>query len=180
MCAELLNAIRKFSFLQFTKNIVLGLTPIEGRKIRALVAEVVLPDVPYVQLLFTIPKILRKGFLFKRELYGELCRAGYRATRDFFREHFPRLQEPVPAFIATPPSFGSLLNPHAHVSLRSGARAARRTARGARRTTIMKNLRKKAPLYPRDVRRGCGSSRQFGCRIRRCARSAACPFGECA
>ena len=59
--------------------------------------EEVLPDVPYVQLVFTIPKILRKGFLFRRKLYGEHCRAAYAATRKFFAAQFPTLQKAVPA-----------------------------------------------------------------------------------
>jgi hypothetical protein len=48
----------------------------------------VLPKVPYVQLVFTIPKIFRKAFLFKRSLFGELSRAAYSATKDFLLEHF--------------------------------------------------------------------------------------------
>ena len=84
--------------------------------------EEVLPDVPYAQIVYTMPKILRKAFLFRRELYGELCRAAYSATRDFLQEHFPRLKDAVPAMVAAPQSFGSLLHPHAlHVSeLESG------------------------------------------------------------
>ena len=78
-----------------------------------MVAEV-LPDVPYVSLTFTIPKILRKGFLFDRSLYGDLCRSAYAATRKFFEAQFPRLDRPVPAMVVSPQSWGSLLNRHAH------------------------------------------------------------------
>ncbi len=76
----------------------------------------VLPDVPYVQLVFTIPKMLRKAFLFDRSLYGDLCRGAYEATRKFFEAHFPTLDKAVPAILLAPQSFGSLLNhhPHAH------------------------------------------------------------------
>mgnify|MGYP001605988630 FL=1 len=76
--------------------------------------EEVLPKVPYVQLVFTMPKMLRKAFLFDRSLYGELCRAAYQATLDFLREHFPALKRAVPAMVVSPQSFGSLLNHHAH------------------------------------------------------------------
>ncbi len=69
---------------------------------------------PYVQLVFTIPKILRKGFLFRRKLYGELCRAAYAATRKFFAAQFPTLQKAVPAMVTARQSFGSLLNFHPH------------------------------------------------------------------
>ncbi len=77
--------------------------------------EEVLPHVPYVQLVFTIPRILRKAFLFDRSLYGELSRVAYAATREFFQEHFPRVDEPPPGMIVAPQSFGNLLNPHAHL-----------------------------------------------------------------
>ena len=76
----------------------------------------VLPDVPWVQLVFTIPKMLRPLFLWDRTLYGDLCRSAYAATRRFFEAQFPRLEKPVPAMIVAPQSHGSLLNfhPHAH------------------------------------------------------------------
>ena len=51
----------------------------------------------------------------KRALYGEFSRVAYAATRDFYREHFPRLEDPVPAMLVTPQSFGDLLVPHAHL-----------------------------------------------------------------
>ena len=75
----------------------------------------VLPDVPYAQLVFTIPKMLRRAVLFDRKLYGELCRSAYRATRKFFEVHFPGLEKAVAAMVAAPQSFGSLLNFHPHV-----------------------------------------------------------------
>jgi hypothetical protein len=97
-----------------------GLCPSCGQKRALLWAErmvrEVLPDVPYVQLVFTIPKMLRKPFLFDRTLYGDLCRSAYEATRKFFQAHFPTLEKAVPAMLLAPQSFGSLLNhhPHAH------------------------------------------------------------------
>ena len=95
-----------------------GLCPSCGQ-MRALLwaermVEEVLPEVPYVQLVFTIPKILRKAFLFDRSLYGDLCRSAYAATRKFFQAHFPTLQKPVPAMVVAPQSFGSLVNFHPH------------------------------------------------------------------
>jgi hypothetical protein len=77
--------------------------------------EEVLPDVDYAQIIFTIPKMLRKAFLFNRSLVGELCRVAYEAIRMFFTEHFPKLEDPVPAVIIAPQSFGSLLNVHLHL-----------------------------------------------------------------
>jgi len=75
----------------------------------------VLPDVPYAQLVFTIPKMLRRAVLFDRKLYGELCRSAYGATGKFFEVHFPGLEKAVAAMVAAPQSFGSLLNFHPHV-----------------------------------------------------------------
>jgi hypothetical protein len=84
--------------------------------------EEVLPEVPYVQLVFTIPKILRKAFLFDRSLLGELSRVAYAATKEFLAEHFPALEEPVPAMVVVPQSFGGLVNfhPHLHACLSLG------------------------------------------------------------
>ena len=75
----------------------------------------VLPDVPYLQIVFTLPKMLRKHFLFERALYGELAKVAYAATREFFAAQFPSIEKPIPAMIVAPQSFGSLLNPHAHL-----------------------------------------------------------------
>ena len=49
-----------------------------------------------------------------RSLYGELSKVAYASTREFYREHFQKLQDPVPAMIVAPQSFGDLLLPHAH------------------------------------------------------------------
>ena len=86
----------------------------------ARMVEEVLPRVPYRQLVFTIPRRLRKFFLFDRSLYGNLCRAAYAATRDHLRQlaptGFPQLKRAVPAMLVVPQSFGDLLvhHPHAH------------------------------------------------------------------
>ena len=76
--------------------------------------EEVLPHCPWRQIVFTIPKILRKSFLFDRTLYGELCRVAYASTKDFLQAHFPGLENPVPAMVVAPQSWGSLLNHHPH------------------------------------------------------------------
>ena len=98
---------------------VRGLCPSCGQK-RALLwaerlVEEVLPDTPYSQIVYTIPKMLRKAFLFRRDLYGELCRVAYASTREFLAAHYPGLHDPVPAMIAVPQSHGNLLQPHAHL-----------------------------------------------------------------
>jgi hypothetical protein len=82
----------------------------------------VLPDVPYVQLVFTIPKMLRPLFLRDRTLYGDLSRAAYAAVRVFFEAQFPALERAVPAMLGAPQSHGSLLNfhPHTHTLVSRG------------------------------------------------------------
>ena len=85
-----------------------------------------MPRVPYRQLVFTIPRRLRKCFLFDRSLYGELCRAAYASTRDFLRELVPggftKLKRAVPAMVVVPQSSADLLvhNPHAHALVSLG------------------------------------------------------------
>ena len=82
--------------------------------------EEVLPIVPYRQLVFTIPRNLRRPFLFDRSLYGELSRIAYSSTRDFLRREaagpFHGVERAVPAMVASPQSFGDLIvhNPHLH------------------------------------------------------------------
>jgi hypothetical protein len=80
----------------------------------------VLPVVPYRQLVFTIPRNLRRPFLFDRSLYGKLSRIAYSSTRDFLRRQaagrFTGVEGAVPVLIASPQSFGDLIvpNPHLH------------------------------------------------------------------
>ena len=101
-----------------------GFCPSCGQK-RALVwaermVDEVLPIVPYRQLVFTIPRNLRRAFLFDRSLYGDFCRIAYASTRDFLRRQaagqFYRVEKAVPAMVASPQSFGDLIvhNPHLH------------------------------------------------------------------
>ena len=77
--------------------------------------EEVLPQVPYVQLVFTIPKMLRPYFLWDRSLYGRLSRIAYDSTRQFLKARFPAISNAVPAMVVSPQSFGSLLNFHPHL-----------------------------------------------------------------
>jgi len=96
-----------------------GLCPSCGKK-RAIawaegMVEGVLPPVPFAQLVFTIPKMLRPHFLWDRALYGALSRAAYASTLEFLRAHFPGIPGAVPAMVIAPQSHGSLLNHHPHL-----------------------------------------------------------------
>jgi hypothetical protein len=46
--------------------------------------ETLLLDVPHRQVVFTIPKMLRVFFKFKRKLRGEFCRLAVRALLFYF------------------------------------------------------------------------------------------------
>jgi ribosomal protein S27E len=91
-----------------------GLCPSCGKKRVILWAErmagEVLPRVPYAGMVFTIPKMLRRCFLWDRSLFGDLCREAYAAALAFLRAHFPSIEGAVPAMVVSPQSFGSLLN----------------------------------------------------------------------
>lgn len=47
--------------------------------------ETLLLDVPHRQVIFTIPKMLRIFFNYKRRLLGELCRAAVQALLHYFQ-----------------------------------------------------------------------------------------------
>ncbi len=66
-------------------------------------------------LLFTIPKMLRKHFLFDRGLYGELVLAAYTATEQILASHIQSLEGAAPAMVAVPQSWGALIDVHPHL-----------------------------------------------------------------
>lgn len=79
------------------------------------VRERLLWDVPHRQVVFTIPKMLRIFFKFKRRLLGELCRAALRALNRYFEV---AAGEPlIPGVIAVIQTFGDRINFHPHLHL---------------------------------------------------------------
>jgi len=78
------------------------------------VVERVLEPVAHRQLVFVLPKNLRRPFYQDRELLGGLCRAAVEATHDFFRAAFDRKDLRV-GMIVVPQRFGERLNPHIHL-----------------------------------------------------------------
>ncbi len=84
--------------------------------------EEVLPEVTYVPLVITIPKMIRPSLLFDRKLYGDLCRTAYRVIREHLERKFSHLPKPTPAMLACPQSFGNLANfhPHCHLLVSAG------------------------------------------------------------
>jgi len=82
----------------------------------AHVVEEVLPDLAYRQLVFTVPRVLRGGFMRERRLLGELVRTAYDVTRRFLAAQFPGVKRAVPYFVGAVETWGSVVNlhPHAH------------------------------------------------------------------
>ena len=88
------------------------------------ICEEILKAVPHRHFVFSIPKILRRYFLYNRDLLSELSRCGWESLKAFFREAVPQedavpVEDPAPgggAAVAIQ-SFGDFLgfNPHFHV-----------------------------------------------------------------
>ncbi|MGB9005973.1 MAG: transposase [Candidatus Aminicenantales bacterium] len=75
--------------------------------------ETLLLDVPHRQVVFTIPKIVRVFFKFKRRLLGDLCRSALRALTRYFE----LLTETTitPGVVAPIQTFGDRINFHSHL-----------------------------------------------------------------
>lgn len=70
-------------------------------------------DVPHRQVVFTIPKMLRIFFKYKRSLLSGLCLCGKEAILKYFRAVTGK--EITPGIIAVIQSFGSKINLHPHL-----------------------------------------------------------------
>jgi hypothetical protein len=77
--------------------------------------EELLLDVPHRQVVFTIPRMLRIFFKYKRRLLGELCRAAVRALLRYFEAATGA--ELIPGVVAVIQSFGQKINFHPHTHL---------------------------------------------------------------
>jgi hypothetical protein len=70
-------------------------------------------NVPHRQVVFTIPKMLRVFFKFKRKLLGELCRCAVRAILFYFQAVAGTTLEP--GVVAVIQTFGDRINLHPHL-----------------------------------------------------------------
>jgi hypothetical protein len=70
-------------------------------------------DVPHRQVVFTIPKMLRVFFKYKRRLLGELCRAALRTLNRYFE--VATGESLIPGVIAVIQTFGDRINFHPHL-----------------------------------------------------------------
>jgi len=72
--------------------------------------ETLLLDVPHRQVVFTVPKMLRLFFKFKRKLLGDLCRCAVRALLFYFKAVAGTALEP--GIVAVIQTFGDRINFH--------------------------------------------------------------------
>jgi len=77
------------------------------------IRETLLLDVPHRQVVFTIPKMLRVFFKFKRRLLGDLCRCAVRALLFYCQADEGKTLEP--GVIAVIQTFGERINFHPHL-----------------------------------------------------------------
>ena len=83
------------------------------------VEQVVLRPVPHRQYVFTVPKLIRPFFAFRRSLLGGLCRVVSRSLTEAYGAAHPRAR---PGFILFVQAFGDLVNfnPHIHALVADG------------------------------------------------------------
>jgi len=81
----------------------------------------VIKAVPHRHFIFSIPKMLRRYFLFDRKLLSELSRCGWESLKEFFQEAVPE-EDAVPGAAIAIQSFGDFLgfNSHLHVLASDG------------------------------------------------------------
>jgi hypothetical protein len=82
--------------------------------------EELLMDVPHRQVVFTIPKMLRLFFRFKRKLLNDLCLTAVHALVKFL--HTATGLELMPGVVAVIQTFGDRINfhPHIHILITEG------------------------------------------------------------
>lgn len=80
-------------------------------------------NVPHRQVVFTVPKMLRLFFRFKRKLLNDLCLSAVRTLVKFL--HTATGLELMPGVVAVIQTFGNRINfhPHIHVLITEGGTA---------------------------------------------------------
>jgi len=83
--------------------------------------EEVLKDVPHRHFVFSIPKILRRYFLYDRKLLSDLTRCAWETLKEFFQEAVSE-EDAVPGAVIAIHTFGDFLgwHPHLHVLCTDG------------------------------------------------------------
>ena len=81
----------------------------------------VLKKIPHRHFVFSIPKILRRYFLYDRKLLAALSRCAWESLKVFMQQAVPE-KEPIPGAVIAVQTFGDFLgfNPHCHILLTDG------------------------------------------------------------
>ena len=92
-----------------------------GVSLRSLTCEEVLKGGSTSSFCFSIPKILRRYFLYDRKLFSELTRCAWETLKEFFKETVPE-KDAVPGAVIAIHTFGDFLgwHPHLHVLCTDG------------------------------------------------------------
>ena len=81
----------------------------------------VLKKIPHRHFVFSIPKILRRYFLYDRKLLTDLSRCAWESLKIFIQEAVPE-KNPIPGAVIAIQTFGDFLgfNPHCHILVTDG------------------------------------------------------------
>jgi len=81
----------------------------------------VLKKIPHRHFVFSIPKILRRYFLYDRKLLADLSRCAWESLKVFLQEAVPE-NDPIPGAVIAMQTFGDFLgfNPHCHILVTGG------------------------------------------------------------
>jgi hypothetical protein len=71
---------------------------------------------PHRHFVFSVPKILRRYFLYDRKLLSELSRCGWETLKECFQEAVPE-EDAVPGAVVAIHSFGDFLGWHPHLHI---------------------------------------------------------------
>jgi hypothetical protein len=80
-----------------------------------------LKKIPHRHFVFSIPKILRRYFLYDRRLLADLSRCAWESLKVFIRQTIPE-RNPIPGAAIATQTFGDFLgfNPHCHILVTDG------------------------------------------------------------
>jgi hypothetical protein len=81
----------------------------------------ILKKIPHRHFIFSIPKILRRYFLYDRKLLADLSRCAWESLKVFLQEAVPQ-NDPIPGAVIAIQTFGDFLgfNPHCHILVTDG------------------------------------------------------------
>jgi hypothetical protein len=81
----------------------------------------VLKNIPHRHFVFSLPKTLRRYFLYDRKLPASLSRCAWESRKVFIQKAVPE-KEPIPGGVIAVQTFGDFLgfNPHCHILLTDG------------------------------------------------------------